>query len=83
VWVVCWVHVAKGTCKCGGVGSARDELHGALKNTRQLGPCRCLWNTKLYKSGRWGQEHVGFALLRLCATSVKWDGCVQSVQSGQ
>jgi hypothetical protein len=33
-----WVRIAKGACKCGGVGSVRDELHRALKNTRHLGP---------------------------------------------
>jgi hypothetical protein len=58
------VHVAKGARKCGGARSVRDELHGALKNTRHSGPCRHPWDTKLYKSGHWGWECVGFASLR-------------------
>jgi hypothetical protein len=49
------VRVAKGARKCGGVGSVRDELHGALKNTGHSGPCRRPRNTKLYKSGCWGR----------------------------
>jgi hypothetical protein len=65
------VHVAKGAHKCGGVGSVRGELHGALRDLGHSGPCRCLWNTKLYKSGCWGQECVGFASLRLCASAAR------------
>jgi hypothetical protein len=58
VQVAHWVRITKGACKCGGVGSVRDELHRALKNTRHSGPCGRLRNTKLYKSGHWGQECV-------------------------
>jgi hypothetical protein len=65
------VHFAKGARKCGGVGSVRDELHRALKNTGHLGLCGRLWNTKLYKSGHWGWERVGFASLRPHASVVR------------
>jgi hypothetical protein len=58
VQVARWVCVTKGARKCGGVRSVRDELHRALKNTRHLGPCGRLRNTKLYKSGCWGRERV-------------------------
>jgi hypothetical protein len=54
----------KGTHKCGGVRSVRGELHGALRDLGHLDPWGHLWNTILYKSSCWGQEHVGFALLR-------------------
>jgi hypothetical protein len=64
VQAVCRVHIPKGACKCGGVRSMRDELHGALKNTRHSCLCGCLWDTKLYKSSHWGQERIGFASLR-------------------
>jgi hypothetical protein len=69
--VACRVRVAKGAHKCSGVRSVRDELHRALKNTGHLGPCRCPWDIKLYKSGRWGQEHVRFALLRLRTSAAR------------
>jgi hypothetical protein len=58
------VRVAKGARKCGGVRSARGELHRALKNTGHSGLCRHPRDTKLYKSGRWHWEHIRFALLR-------------------
>jgi hypothetical protein len=64
VQAACWVRVAKGMCKCGSVGKVRDELHRVLRNLGHLGPCGCLQNTKLYKSGHWGRKCVGFALLR-------------------
>jgi hypothetical protein len=50
---------------CSTVRNARDELHRALRKQGHLGLYRLLQNTKLYKCGHWGQEHVGFALLRL------------------
>jgi hypothetical protein len=50
---------------CSTVRNARDELHGALRKQGHLGLYRLLRNTRLYKSGCWGREHVGFALLRL------------------
>jgi hypothetical protein len=65
------VRVAKGMHKCSGVGSTRGELHGALKNTGHSCPCRHLQDTKLYKSSRWGREHVGFASLRPCTSAAR------------
>jgi hypothetical protein len=65
------VCVTKGARKCGGVGSVRDELHGALRNTGHSGPCGYPWDTKLYKSGCWGQERVGFASLRPHASAAR------------
>jgi hypothetical protein len=50
---------------CSTVGNARDELHRALRKQGHSGLYGLLWNTRLYKSGHWGREHVGFALLRL------------------
>jgi hypothetical protein len=65
------IRITKGVCKCSGARSVRDELHEALKNTRHSGPCRRPWDTKLYKSGCWGREHVGFASLRPCASAAR------------
>jgi hypothetical protein len=65
------VCVAKGMHKCSGVGSARGELHGALRDLGHSGPCGRPWNTKLYKSGCWGQEHVRFTLLRPHVSAVR------------
>jgi hypothetical protein len=45
------VRIAKGMRRCGSVGSVRDELHRALKNTGHSGPCGRPRDTKLYKSG--------------------------------
>jgi hypothetical protein len=64
VRAACRVRVAKGAHKCSGVGSVRDELHGALRNTGHSGLCGHPRDTKLYKSGCWGRECVGFASLR-------------------
>jgi hypothetical protein len=63
------VCITKGVHKCGSVGKVRGELHGALRNLGHSGLCRRLQDTKLYKSGRWGREHVGFASLRPCASA--------------
>jgi hypothetical protein len=65
------VRAAKGARKCGSVGSVRDELHRALKNTGHLGPCGRPQDTKLYKSGRWGRECVRSTSLRPHASAVR------------
>jgi hypothetical protein len=64
VQVACQVCAAKSMHKCGGVRSMRGELHRALKDTGHSGLCEHPWDTKLYKSGCGGWEHVGFTLLR-------------------
>jgi hypothetical protein len=50
---------------CSTVRNMRYELHRALRKQGHSGLYRFLQNTRLYKSGCWGQECVGFALLRL------------------
>jgi hypothetical protein len=52
---------------CSTVGNVGDELHRALRKQGHSGLYGLLQNTRLYKSGCRGWEHVGFALLRLCA----------------
>jgi hypothetical protein len=61
---VCQVCITKGVHKCGGIRSVRGELHGALRNLGHSDLCRCLLNTKVYKSSHWGWERVGFTSLR-------------------
>jgi hypothetical protein len=71
VRAACCVRIAKGARKCGGVGSAGDELHRALRNTGHSGPCGRPQDTKLYKSGHWGRECIGFASLRPHASAAR------------
>jgi hypothetical protein len=59
------VHFTKAAHTCGTVGNMGNELHGALRKQGHSGLYRLLQNTRLYKSGCWGREHIRFDLLRL------------------
>jgi hypothetical protein len=67
----------------GGVRRARGELHGALKDLGHLGLCRRLQKTKLYKSGCWGQKHIGFASLRLHMSAARSGIQERAMQSSE